>query len=74
MDALLLLADSFEEFISTCLRYYDLDTWHYFSAPGLSQDAMLKMIGITLEKISDPDKYMSFEQGLRSGVSYINKR
>ena len=74
MDALLLLADSFEEFISTCLRYYDLDTWHYFSAPGLSQDAMLKMIGITLEKIGDPDKYMSFEQGLRSGVSYINKR
>ena len=29
-----------------------------FSAPGLSWDAMLEMAGVTLEKISDPDKYM----------------
>ena len=35
---------------------------------------MLKMTGVTLEKISDPDKYMFFEQGMRGGVSYINKR
>ena len=27
-----------------------------------------------LEKISDPDEYMFFEQGTRSGVSYINKK
>ena len=70
----LLLADVFEKYISTCLKYYDLDSCHYFSAPGLSWDAMLKMTGVTLEKISDPDKYMFFEQGMRGGVSYINKR
>ena len=35
---------------------------------------MLKMTGVTLEKISDPDKYMFFEQGMRGGVIYINKR
>ena len=35
---------------------------------------MLKMTKIELEKISDPDKYMFFEQGMRGGVSYINKR
>ena len=35
---------------------------------------MLKMTGVTLEKINDPDKYMFFEQGMRGGVSYINKR
>ena len=35
---------------------------------------MLKMTGVTLEKISDPDKYMFFEQGMGDGVSYINKR
>ena len=70
----LLLADSFEKFISTYLKYYGLDPCHYFSAPGLSWDAMLKMTGVTLEKISDPDKYMFFEQGMRGGVSYINKR
>ena len=35
---------------------------------------MLKMTGVMLEKISDPDKYMFFEQGMKGGVSYINKR
>ena len=27
-----------------------------------------------MEKISDPDKYKFFKQGMRGGVSYINKR
>ena len=49
----LLLADVFEKFISTCIKYYELDPCHYFSSPGLSWDAMLKMTGIELEKISD---------------------
>ena len=35
---------------------------------------MLKTTKIELKKISDPDKYMFFEQGMRGGVSYINKR
>ena len=35
---------------------------------------MLKETGVTLEKISDPDKYMFSEQGMRGGVSYFNKR
>ena len=70
----LLLADIFEKFISTNLKYYGLDPCHYFSAPGLSWDAMLKMTKIELEKINDPDKYMFLEQGMRGGVSYINKR
>ena len=29
-----------------CLKYYKLDLCHYFSAPGLTWDAMLKMTGI----------------------------
>ena len=64
----------FEKFISTNLEYYGLDPSHYFSSPGLSWDAMLKMTKIELEKINDPDKYMFLEQGMRGGVSYINKR
>ena len=39
----LLLADVFEKFITTCLEYYGLDICHYFSSPELSWDAMLKM-------------------------------
>ena len=70
----MLLADVFEKIISTCLKYYSLDPCHYFSAPGLSWDAMLKMTKVELEKNSDPDKYMFFEQGMRGEVSYINKR
>ena len=32
----LLLADVFEKFIGTCLKYYGLDPCHYFSSPGLT--------------------------------------
>ena len=38
------LADIFEKFIGTCVKNYGLDPCHYFSSPGLSWDAMLKMI------------------------------
>ena len=31
----LLLADVFEKFIDTCLKFYKLDPCHYFSSPGL---------------------------------------
>ena len=40
-----LLADVFEKFITTWLEYYGLDPCHYFSSPGLSWDAILKMMG-----------------------------
>ena len=71
---MLLLADEFEKFIFTNLKHYGLHACHYFSAPDLSWDAMLKMSGVALERISDPDKYLLFEHGMRGGVSYINKR
>ena len=37
-----LLSDVFENFRSTCLRNYELDLAHYFTAPGLSWDACLR--------------------------------
>ena len=63
--AVLLLADVYEKFIYTCLKYYGLDPWHYFGAPRLSWDAMLKMTGRELEKISDINQYLFIEKGLR---------
>ena len=48
--AVLLLADVFEKFIDTCLKFYKLDPCHYFSSPELSWDAMLKMTGVKLKK------------------------
>ena len=51
----LLRADVFEKFIDTWLKFYKIDPCHYFSSPGLSWDAMLKMTGIELEKSFDID-------------------
>ena len=70
----LLLADVFEKFIDTCLKFYGLDPCHYFSSPGLSWDAMLKMTGMRLEKIVDINIYLFIEKGLKGGISYIAKR
>ena len=70
----LLLADVFEKFVFPSLKNYNLDPCHYFSAPGLSWDAMLKMAKVELEKISDPDIHLFIEKGMRGGISYINKR
>ena len=70
---LLLLADVFEKFNFACLKYYDLDPCHYFSAPGLSWDAMLKLIEVKLEKISDPDKYMFLNKKLEEELVILIK-
>ena len=71
---MLLLADVFEKLIDTCLKLYELDPCHYYSSPGLHWDVMLKMTGIKLEKISDINKYLFIEKGLRGGISCIAKR
>ena len=70
----LLLADIFEKFFDTCLKFYELDPCKYFSSPRLSWDAMLKMTGVKLETISVIDKYLFIEKELRGGIFYIAKR
>ena len=70
----LLLADVFEKFIDTSLKFYKLDPCHCFSSPGLRLDAMLKITGVKLEKIIDIDMYLFIEKGLRGGISYTAKR
>ena len=70
----LLLSDVFENFRKTCLEYYKLDPCHYFTSPGLSWDAMLKMTDIKLELMTDIDMFQFIEKGLRGGISYIANR
>ena len=70
----LLLADVFEKFINTCLDYYGLDPCHYFSSPGLSWDAMLKMTKIELDLISNIAMHLFIKKRMRRGISFIAKR
>ena len=64
----------FEKFKDNSLKDRGSCPSHYLSAPGLSWDAMLKMTKIELELITDPDMYIIFEKGTRSGISYISNR
>ena len=68
------MADVFENFRKTCLEYYKLDPCHYFTSPGLSWDAMLKMTDIKLQLMTDIDMFQFIEKGLRGGISYIANR
>ena len=70
----LLLTDVFENFRMTCMLYYKLDPCHYFTSPGLSWDAMLKMTDIKLELMTDIDMFQFIEKGMRGGISYIANR
>ena len=70
----LLLADVFENFRKTCLKYYKLDPCHYYTAPGLAWDACLKLTKQELQLLTDYDMLMMFEKGIRGGISYISKR
>ena len=53
LSDVLLLTDIFENFRKTCLQYYKLDPCRYFTSPGVSWDAMLKMTAIKLELMTD---------------------
>ena len=70
----LLLADVFENFRETCLKHYKLDPAHYYTSPGLSWDALLKYTGINLELLTDVNKHLFVERGLRGGISMESRR
>lgn len=70
----LMLTDVFENFRSTWIQYYELDPTRYFTSPGLTWRAMLKMTGIKLQLMSNMDQYQFIEKGLRGGISYIANR
>ena len=70
----LLLADVFENFRDICIRNYNLDPAHYYTAPGLAWDAALKVSEVELELLSDMDMLLMVEKGIRGGVSTINNR
>ena len=70
----LLLADVFENFRKVCQEKYRLDPAHYYSAPGLSWDALLKKTGVELELLTDMDMHLMIERGMRGGISMASKQ
>ena len=74
MTDVLLLADIMTEFRRVCKEVYELDALHYYTAPGLAWDAMLKITEVKIDLISDPDIYLMVEKGIPGGISTITKR
>ena len=69
-----ILADVFEKFRTTCFEAYGLDAAHYYSAPGLAFDAALKISGVSLELLDNATMYDFFESSIRGGISQISLR
>lgn len=53
---------------------FKLDICNYLSLPMLTKDLMLKMTGVRIDLISDPEMSNLLQHNIRGGLSYINCR
>ena len=56
------------------MSFYKLDPAHFYTSPGLSWQAALKMTDVKLELLTDIDLHLFIEAGIRGGVSTITRR
>ena len=68
------MTDVFENFRDICIKNYNLDPAHYYTAPSLAWDSALKLTEVKLESLSDPDMLLMVERGIRGGISMISNR
>ena len=68
-----LLADIFEQFRQKAIDEDGLDPANYFSLPGLSWASALRTVKVDLKLITDPEMYNFFENGIRGGMTFVNK-
>ena len=66
--ATFLLADVFEKFRDKCIEVYGLDSFHFYSVPGLAWQACLKKTDIRLELLTDYQMLLIIEEGIRGGM------
>jgi len=70
----LLLADVFETFRRTMLKYHDLDCLHFPSLPSMTWQMALKVTGVELELVSDSNIYLMIESAIHGGLSFVSQR
>ncbi|XP_068994038.1 uncharacterized protein [Neodiprion pinetum] len=70
----LLLADIFENCCASCFKIYDVDPLHYYTAPGLAFDAMLKHTNVNLQILDNPEMVLFIEKAIRGGVAQCFNR
>ena len=70
----LLLADVMTHFKKEFHQCYGLELMKYATLPGMSWDAMLKISGVKLEIIKDPDMLLMLQKNIRGGTAMIVKR
>lgn len=70
----LLLAEVFESFRTLCFQTYNLDAAHFITAPSLSWFAMLRITKVEIELLTDVDKLLMIEKGIRGGLSNCTLR
>ena len=65
---------SCQQMFSRFQKYMQILLWirslSFFTSPGLSWDAMLKMTDVKLNLIADTDMYQFIEERIKGGVSY----
>ena len=57
-----------------CLQDYRLDPCHFYTAPELSFDAMLRVTKVELQLLTDIDHLGMFTRGIRGGLSLVSHR
>ena len=70
----ILLADVFERCRRLFHQVYGLEPCHYYSAPNISWDAMLKTTEVKLDLLSDIDMLLFCERAIRGGLNGIGEK
>ena len=56
------------------MNSHGLDCLHFPSLPSMTLQLSLKVTGVELELISDPNIYLMIESAIRGGLSYVSQR
>ena len=68
----LLLADAFENLINKYLKTYELDPTYFLSFPRFAWQACLKMTGVELKLLTDPNMLLMVDEGIRMGITQVS--